>query len=203
MKMLYGTKIGMTRIYEGEAATAVTVIEVVPNEVVEVKTKEKHGYAAVKVACGKSKASCGSQPIAGEFKKAGVKPRLFLREIKGEIATAEAGAKITVESLDQKKLVDISGVTKGHGFQGAMKRHNFKGHKMTHGTQRHRAPGSIGCRMDPGKVHKNKKMPGHMGVDNVTIRNLRIVRVDAARNLLMVQGSIPGAVGGLVRLRQR
>ncbi|TVR41422.1 MAG: 50S ribosomal protein L3, partial [Planctomycetota bacterium] len=162
MPAIYGTKVGMTRVYDGDIATPVTVIRVIPNEVVEVKTADKHGYAALKVACGDRRKKAKGKPVAGEYTKADIAPRQFLREIP-VVDGAEVGAKVGVDQFDQARLVDVTAVSKGKGFAGVMKRHNFSGHRATHGTQKHRGPGAIGCRMDPGKVFKNKKMAGHMG----------------------------------------
>jgi large subunit ribosomal protein L3 len=191
----------MTRIFNGEVTVPVTVVQVLPNEVVEVKTEEKHGYAALKVACGPKKRKL-SKPLAGEYQKADVAPRRFLREVP-VVEGVEVGGKLTVETLDAAKKVDVSGTSKGRGFAGVMKRHNFSGHKATHGTQGHRLPGAIGCRMDPGKVFKNKRMAGHYGAEKVTVRNLSILSVDADQHLVLIRGSIPGANGGLVTIRQR
>lgn len=198
---LYGTKVGMTRVFDGDTAVAVTVIELQPNEVVEVKTAEKHGYAALKVAIGPRRRK-PSKALAGVFKKADVAPRRFLREIE-MVEGVEAGGKVSLELLEAGKLVDVVGKIKGRGFTGVMKRHNFSGHKATHGTCKHRGPGSIGCRMDPGKVFKNKRMAGHWGDEQVTIRNLKIVSVDKDKNLVVLAGAIPGPNGGLVAIKQR
>jgi large subunit ribosomal protein L3 len=200
MPVLYGTKIGMTRVYHGEQAIAVTVIECTPNEVVQVKTQAKDGYEALKIAVGPVAKNL-SKPVAGEFKKAGVAPRRFLRDVPvaGE---AKAGAKLTVSLLDPKKLVDVTGLNKGRGFAGVMKRHNFSGHKATHGTMGHRTPGSVGCRMDPGKTFKGQKMAGRWGNEQVTIKNLAIISVDAERNLVVVKGAVPGAKGALIAIEQ-
>jgi len=200
-KILYGTKVGMTRVFDGDLVVPVTVIQVLPNEVVEVKTTDKHGHDALKVACGPKRRK-PSKPVAGEFKKADVAPRRFLREVPvaGE---AKAGAKLTVAEFDQAKLVDISGTIKGRGFAGVMKRHNFSGHKMTHGSMNHRGPGSIGCRMDPGRTFPGLRMAGHWGDEQVTIKNLKIVSIDADQHLLVVKGAIPGPNGGLVAIKQQ
>jgi large subunit ribosomal protein L3 len=139
--------------------------------------------------------------VAGEYKKADVAPRRFLREIPAA-ADAKVGSKLTVGSFDGKKLVDVTGTNKGRGFAGAMKRWNFSGHKATHGTMGHRAPGAIGCRMDPGKVFKGQKMAGHWGNEQVTIKNLSIVSIDAENNLVVLKGAIPGPNGGLVAISQ-
>jgi len=153
---LYGTKVGMTRVFDGENAVPVTVIECQPNNVLEVKTADKHGYTALKVAVGQKRRKA-NKPLVGEFKKANVDLRRFLREVPAVDGVA-VGGEVTVKVLDQAKLISVTGIIKGRGFQGVMKRWNFSGHKATHGTMGHRGPGSIGCRMDPGRVFKNKKM---------------------------------------------
>lgn len=200
---IYGTKVGMTRVYDGDVATPVTVIEIQPNQVVEIKTTDKHGYEAFKVAVGQQKRKA-TKAIAGEYQKAGVETiRRFLREIP-QVAGIELGGAVTCAVLDAEKVVDATGTSKGRGFAGVMKRHNFAGHKDSHGaTKSHRGPGSIGCRMDPGKVFKNKRMAGHFGAEQVTVRNLRIVRVDAEKNIVLVRGAVPGPNGGLVSLSQQ
>lgn len=202
MPAIYGTKIGMTRVWDGDVALPVTVIEVEPNEVVELKTEDKHNYSALKVACGPKLKKVKSKPSAGEFKKAEVEPRRFLREVP-VVDGVEVGGKITVEVLNGEATCDVTATSKGHGFAGVMKRHNFGGHRATHGTQKHRGPGAIGCRMDPGKVFKNKRMAGHYGDERVTVRNLSIVNIDAEKNLVILKGAVPGPKGGLVCIRQR
>lgn len=197
---LYGTKIGMTRVYDGDIALPVTVVQVEPNEVVEVKSAERHGYSALKVACGQLRRKA-SKPLAGEFKKADVAPRRFLREVPS-VDGVELGGKVTVAALDPSKRCDVIGSSKGRGFAGVMKRHNFAGSRDSHGAELHRSPGAIGCRMDPGKVFKGKKMAGHYGDARITVRNLAIIRVDAEQNLVLVKGAIPGPNGGLVAIRQ-
>ncbi len=200
---VWGTKVGMTRVYEGERATSVTVVQVLPNEVVEVKTADKHGYDALKVAVGQRKSPKRlSKAVRGEYKQADVAPRRFLREIP-VIEGVEVGGKVTVEQLGDAKTVDVSGTSKGRGFAGVMKRHNFRGHCATHGVQHHRGGGSIGCRMDPGKVFKNKRMAGHMGAERVTVRNLSVLQVDAEQHLVLIRGAIPGPNGGLVSIRTK
>jgi large subunit ribosomal protein L3 len=204
MPVIYGTKVGMTRVFQGEAAVAVTVIECTPNEVVQIKTAQNDGVDALKIAVGRSVKN-RSKPVAGEYAKAGVKPRQFLKDVgvdslKG--AEAKPGATISVDVLDPKKLVDVVGWNKGRGFAGVMKRHNFSGHKATHGTMGHRTPGSVGCRMDPGKTFKGQRMAGHWGCERVTIRNLVIVSIDAEKNLVVVKGAVPGPAGGLIALQQ-
>jgi large subunit ribosomal protein L3 len=202
---LYGTKVGMTRVFDGNTSVAVTVIECLPNDIVEIKTAEKHGHDAVKVAVGHKRRK-PSKPLAGEFKKADVAPRRFMREIPVPASLKaeelKPGARLQVSLLDTAKLVAVTGHTKGRGFTGVMKRHNFSGHKMTHGTMGHRGPGSIGCRMDPGRVFKNMKMAGHYGDEQVTIKNLKIVSIDTESHLVVIAGAIPGPNGGLVAIKQ-
>lgn len=202
---IFGTKVGMTRIFDGNDSVAVTVIECLPNDIVELKTIEKHGHSAIKVAVG-AKRRKPTKPIAGEFKKADVAPRRFLREVPVPVSLkaedVKLGARLVVSLLDASKLVSITGQTKGRGFTGVMKRHNFSGHKMTHGTMGHRTPGSIGCRMDPGRVWKGKRMAGHYGDEQVTISNLKIVSIDAESHLVVIKGAIPGPNGGLVSIKQ-
>ncbi|MHC5067936.1 MAG: 50S ribosomal protein L3 [Planctomycetota bacterium] len=197
---LYGTKVGMTRVFDGDVAVPVTVIQVDPNEVVEIKSADKHGYAALKVACGPKKRKL-SKSVSGEFKKADVAPRRFLREIP-LVDGVEVGGRVGVDVLTAETNCDVTATSKGRGFAGVMKRYNFAGGPATHGSQFHRRPGSIGCRMDPGKVFKNKKMPGHYGVEQVTVRNLSIVKVDIENNLVLIKGAVPGPNGGLVSIRQ-
>ena len=202
---IYGTKVGMTRVFDGNEAVAVTVIECLPNDIVELKTIEKHGHAALKVAVG-DKRRKPTKALAGEFKKADVAPRLFLREVPVPTGLkadeVKLGARLQVSLLDAKKLLSVTGEIKGRGIAGVMKRHNFKGHKMTHGTMGHRGPGSIGCRMDPGRVWKGKRMAGHYGDEQVTISNLKIVSIDAESHLVVIAGAIPGPNGGLVAIKQ-
>lgn len=198
---IWGTKVGMTRVFEGDKATSITVVQVMPNEVLEVKTKDHHGYAALKVAVGQAKRKV-AKPLAGEFKKADVAPRRFMREIP-MIEGVVVGGKVTVERLTKGAVIDVIGHTKGRGFAGVIRRHNFKGHKQTHGTQQHNHPGSIGCRMDPGRVHKGKRMAGHYGNEQVTIKNLSIFDIDPEQHLVLIRGAIPGPNGGLVNIRQK
>jgi large subunit ribosomal protein L3 len=205
---LYGTKVGMTRVFDGDIAVPVTVIQCAPNEVVEIKTAEKHGHAALKVGVGPKRRK-PSKAVAGEFKKADVAPRRFMREVpvptdaQGQAKIEiKPGARLTVTVLDQAKLCDVTGTNKGRGFTGVMKRHNFGGHNASHGAMGHRTPGSIGCRMDPGRVFPGLRMAGHWGDEQVTIKNLKIVSIDAEQNLVVVKGAIPGPNGGLVAIKQ-
>lgn len=199
---LYGTKVGMTRIYVGETAVPVTVIQCLPNEVVEVKNLAKHGFDALKVAVGKRRRKA-SKPIAGEFKKADVALRQALREVPvASGVEAKAGSKLTVTLFDAKKLCDVVGTTKGRGFTGVVKRYNFSGQPASHGHMGERRPGSIGMRMDPSRVCPGRTMAGQYGHEQVTIKNLKIVSIDAEHHLVVVKGAIPGPNGGLVEIKQ-
>ncbi len=199
---LYGTKVGMTRVYEGDVAVPVTVVQCLPNEVIEVKSVAKHGFDALKVAVGKLRRKT-SKPIAGEFKKADVAIRQALREVPvAPGVEAKTGAKLTVILLDTKKLVDVVGNTKGRGFTGVVKRHNFSGQPASHGHMGERRPGSIGARMDPARVALGRTMAGRYGNEQVTVRNLKIVSVDAENHLVVLKGAIPGPNGALVEIKQ-
>ena len=199
---IYGTKVGMSRVYDGEVAVPVTVIQCLPNEVVEVKNKDKHGFDALKVAVGKRRRKA-SKPIAGEFKKADVAIRQAMREVPvANGVEAKAGAKLTVSILDQKKLCDVVGNTKGRGFTGVMKRWNFAGQGASHGAMGERLPGAIGCRMDPSRVALGHHMAGRFGNEQVTIKNLKIVSIDSEHHLVVVKGAIPGPNGALVEIKQ-
>lgn len=195
-----GRKCGMTRVFAADGASIpVTVIEVAPNRVTQVKTVETDGYAALQVTTGARRATRVTQALRGHFAKAGVEAGRGLWEFRladGQEAL-EAGAELKVDQFAAGQLVDVSGVSKGKGFAGTIKRHHFAGQDRSHGNSvSHRVPGSIGQRQTPGRVWKGKRMAGHMGNTNVTATNLEVVRVDAERNLLLVKGAVPGAAGG-------
>ncbi|GEM77054.1 50S ribosomal protein L3 [Vibrio sagamiensis] len=198
---LIGRKVGMTRVFtEDGVSIPVTVVEVEANRVSQVKTLETDGYAAIQVTTGTKKANRVTKPEAGHFAKAGVEAGRGLWEFRLENGEEFAvGAELTVELFNETKKVDVTGTSKGKGFQGAVKRWNFSTQDMTHGNSlSHRAPGSIGQCQTPGRVFKGKKMAGHMGAERVTTQNLEIVRVDAERNLLLIKGAVPGSTGGNV-----
>ncbi|APC86096.1 LSU ribosomal protein L3p [Vibrio parahaemolyticus] len=198
---LIGRKVGMTRVFTEEGVSIpVTVVEVEANRVSQVKTLETDGYAAIQVTAGSKKANRVNKAEAGHFAKAGVEAGRGLWEFRLENGEEfEVGAELTVELFSETKKVDVTGTSKGKGFQGAVKRWNFRTQDMTHGNSlSHRAPGSIGQCQTPGRVFKGKKMAGHMGAERVTTQNLEIVRVDAERNLLLIKGAVPGATGGNV-----
>lgn len=196
---LLGRKIGMTRIYgEDGGATPVTVLEIAPNKVSQVKTTDTDGYEAIQLSLGEKKASRVTKAQAGHFAKASVPVGTFVRESRVEKASEySVGTELTVTYFQEGQKVDVSGVSKGKGFAGTIKRHNFRGQDATHGNSRsHRVPGSIGQNQTPGRVFPGKKMSGHLGAVNVTSERLTVVKVDAERNLLLVKGAVPGAVNG-------
>ncbi|MCZ6831120.1 MAG: 50S ribosomal protein L3 [Gammaproteobacteria bacterium] len=202
---LVGRKSGMTRIFtEDGASIPVTVIEVEPNRVTQIKETDSDGYRAIQVTAGSRRANRVSKSAVGHFSKAGVAAGRGLWEFRlGEADEApEVGAEITVEIFEAGQKVDVAGKSKGKGFQGVVKRWNFAMQDATHGNSlSHRAPGSIGQCQTPGRVFKGKKMAGHMGGENVTTQGLEIVRVDSERNLLLIKGAVPGAPGGDVVIR--
>ena len=193
---IVGKKAGMTRVFTEEGqSVAVTVLQVAPNRVTQVKTPETDGYSAIQVAFGEKKASRVSKPEAGHFAKANVTAGRGLIEFRTEEAF-EAGQELTVALFEAGQKVDVTGSTKGKGFQGCVKRWNFATQDATHGNSlSHRAPGSIGQCQTPGRVWKGKKMAGHMGAEKQTTQMLEIVRVDAENNLLLIKGAVPGAPG--------
>jgi large subunit ribosomal protein L3 len=196
---LVGKKAGMTRVFtEDGVSVPVTVIEVTPNRVSQVKTTETDGYNAVQVTAGSKKTSRVSKAAAGHFAKANVAAGSSLLEFRvEETADINVGDELTVERFEAGQIVDVTGQSKGKGFQGGVKRWNFSTQDATHGNSlSHRAPGSIGQCQTPGRVWKGKKMAGHMGAERVTTQNLEIVRVDAENNLILVKGALPGATGG-------
>jgi large subunit ribosomal protein L3 len=202
---LVGRKAGMTRVFTNDGVSIpVTVIEVEPNRVTDIKTQDRDGYSAIQVTTGSRKASRVAKAEAGHFAKAGVEAGRGLWEFRLE-AGAEApvvGAELTVAAFEAGQKVDVTGTSKGKGYQGTVKRWNFRTQDWTHGNSRsHRVPGSIGQNQSPGRVFKGKKMTGHMGDEQVTVQTLEIVRIDAERNLILVKGAIPGAPGGDVVVR--
>ena len=198
---LIGKKAGMTRIFTDEGSSiSVTVVEVDPNRVTQVRTEDADGYRAFQVTTGKRRASRVSKPMAGHYAKAGTEAGRGLWEFRladGEGNDIEVGKQLGVELFEAGQKVDVAGTTIGKGFAGGVKRHNFHMQDATHGNSiSHRAPGSIGQCQTPGRVFKGKKMAGHMGDVRRTSQNLEVVRVDADRNLLLIKGSVPGARGG-------
>ena len=196
---LIGRKAGMTRVFTEEGVSVpVTVIEVSPNRVSQVKTDETDGYSAVQLTVGERRLSRVSKPVQGHVNKKGVQDGRGFWELRAEGQDLpEVGSELTVDVFEAGQKVDVTGQSKGKGFQGAIKRWNFSMQDATHGNSlSHRAPGSIGQCQTPGRVWKGKKMAGHMGAERVTTQSLEIIRVDAERNLLLVKGAVPGAEGG-------
>jgi large subunit ribosomal protein L3 len=195
----------MTRVFtEDGVSIPVTVVEISPNRVTQIKELDSDGYRAIQVTAGSRKASRVNKSLAGHFAKAGVEAGTGLWEFRLEQSdeAPEVGSELTVERFQVGQIVDVAGRSKGKGFQGGVKRWNFKMQDATHGNSlSHRAPGSIGQNQTPGRVFKGKKMAGHMGARNVTTQGLEIVRVDVERNLLLIKGAVPGAPGGDVIVR--
>jgi len=203
---LVGRKVGMTRVFtEGGETVPVTVIEVLPNRVAQVKTQEKDGYRAVQVTYGTRRPQLYSKAVNGHYARANVAPGRALVEFRlsaSEQTDVAAGAEIKADLFKEGEAVDVTGTTIGKGFAGTMKRHNFAGGYASHGNSvSHRAPGSIGQRQTPGRVFKGRRMSGHMGVVRRTTENLRVVQIDLERNLLLISGAVPGAEGGQVIVR--
>ncbi len=201
VKGIMGRKAGMTRVFEeGYGMIAVTVIQAGPCYVTQVKSADKDGYEAVQI--GFEESSKLNKPERGHLQKNGLPPLRHLKELRIKNPTASVGDRIDVGMFDVGDQVAITGTSKGKGFAGVVKRHHFAGGPKTHGqSDRHRAAGSIGSGTTPGRVLKGTRMAGHMGHEQVTVRGLRVVRVDRDRNLLTVEGAIPGAVKGLVLIR--
>ena len=197
---IVGRKCGMTRVFTDEGVSIpVTVVEAEPNRITQVKSSDSDGYSAIQVTTGSRKASRVAKAQAGHYAKAGVEAGRGLWEFRtdGVDDAFEVGSALTVERFEAGQKVDVTGTSKGKGFQGGVKRWNFAMQDATHGNSlSHRAPGSIGQNQTPGRVFKGKKMAGHMGAEQVTTQNLEIVRVDAERNLLLIKGAVPGAPGG-------
>ena len=201
---LVGRKVGMTRVFSDDGvSTPVTVIEVEPNRVSQIKTVETDGYVAVQVVTGTRRANRVNKPMAGHYRKAGVEAGRGSWEFRVDsVDDLELGSEIKVDLFEQGQIVDVSGVSKGKGFQGGVKRHNFRMQDATHGNSiSHRSNGSIGQNQTPGRVFKGKKMSGHMGAANCSTQNLEIVRIDTERNLVLIKGAVPGAKSGDVIIR--
>ena len=204
MQGLIGKKIGMTQVWDAQGRRfAVTVIEVGPCSVVQVKTPDKDGYVAAQIGFGAQQAKRLPKALAARYEKAGVTPCRALKEFDlDEGEAVKVGDQLTVGMFDGVKLVDVSAITKGRGFAGVVRRHRMAGGPMTHGGHSKRRIGGIGARDLPGWVHKGKRMPGHMGAVSRTARNLTVVQVRKDDNLLLVRGAIPGPVGGVVVVRK-
>ena len=200
---IYGKKIGMTQIFDDQdRIVPVTVIQAEPNTVCQVKTVDTDGYEAVQIGFGDIKEKKVNKPMQGHFAKAGVAPMRYLREVRVENAGEyKVGDEQTVAAFADVKKVDVTGTSKGKGFAGVMKRYGFAGGPGGHGAHFHRAPGSVGQCATPSRVFKGLRLPGHMGCDTVTVKNLEVVRIDEEQNLILVKGAVPGGKNGIVRVR--
>ena len=201
MKGILGRKVGMTQVFTKEGKLIpVTVIETEPNVVMQVKTVENNGYNAIQLGVFEKKEKQATRPEMGNAKKANTTPKRYLKEIRDVEATYNIGDTISASVFSVGEIVDVTGTTKGKGFQGVIKRHNQSRGPMTHGSHYHRRPGSLGT-MLPKRVLKGKKLAGHMGVDAVTIQNLEIIEVNDAENYILVSGNVPGAKNSLVLIK--
>ncbi|SHH84888.1 large subunit ribosomal protein L3 [Clostridium collagenovorans DSM 3089] len=202
-KAILGKKLGMTQIFdENGKVIPVTVVEAGPCAVIQKKTVEKDGYSAIKVGFDVKRESLFNKPVKGQFAKAGVAPRKFVREFKLEnVENYEVGQEILAEVFAAGDKVDVTGISKGKGFQGAIKRWNFSIGPKSHGSKFHRAPGSQGASSDPSRTFKNRKMPGHMGHVKSTVLNLEVARVIPEKNVILIKGGVPGAKKGYVVIR--
>ena len=200
---IYGKKIGMTQLFDEDGKVIpVTVIEAAPNKVCQVKTTATDGYEAVQLGFGTIKEQKVNKPMAGHFAKQGVEPVRYLREVRvADAAEHTVGEEVTVANFAEVKKVDVTGTSKGKGFAGVMRRYGFGGGPGGHGAHFHRAPGSVGQCAYPSRVFKGVRLPGHMGCDTVTTKNLEVVRVDEDMNLIMLKGAVPGSKNGVVRIR--
>lgn len=203
-KAILATKVGMTQIFnEDGVVIPVTVLQAGPCVVTQVKTQDNDGYSAVQVGFGDKREKLVNKPMKGQFDKAGVSYKRFLKEFKFEDAESyELGQEIKADIFGAGDKIDATAISKGKGFQGAIKRHNQSRGPMTHGSKYHRHAGSNGAASDPSKVFKGKKMPGHMGNKQITIQNLEIISVDVENNLLLVKGSVPGPKKSLVTIKE-
>jgi large subunit ribosomal protein L3 len=202
-KAILGRKLGMTQIFdENGKVVPVTVIEAGPCVVTQIKTEEKEGYVAIQVGFDDIREKLVNKPRQGQFKKAGVSLKRILREFRLEDVSAyEVGQEILADVFDAGERVDVSGVSKGKGFQGVIKRWNASRGPMSHGSKFHRAPGSMGASSDPSRTFKNKHMPGHMGNVNTTVLNLRVAKVMPEKNLILIKGGVPGPNKGYVVIK--
>ncbi|KEZ49155.1 MULTISPECIES: 50S ribosomal protein L3 [Metabacillus] len=201
-KGILGKKIGMTQVFtEKGDLIPVTVIEAAENVVLQIKTVESDGYAAVQVGFSNKREKLSNKPAKGHVAKANTAPKRFVREFRGEAGEYEVGQEVKVDIFSAGDTVDVTGISKGKGFQGSIKRHNQSRGPMSHGSRYHRRPGSMGP-VAPNRVFKNKLLPGRMGGEQVTVQNLEIVKVDAERNLLLIKGNVPGPKKSLITVKK-
>jgi len=203
MKAILGKKLGMTQVFDGDELVPVTVIEAKSCVIVQKKTKEKDGYTAVQLGLEELPEDKVNKPLLGHFKKSEIAPRRYLKEIRTEdVDQLKVGEEIKVDVFNKGDLVNVTGISKGKGFQGVVKRYGFKGGPASHGAKQwRRRPGSIGASSDPSRVFKGKKMPGRMGARKVTVRNLEVMGVEKEQSLLLVKGSVPGKRGSLLVIK--
>ncbi len=197
---IIGRKVGMTQVWsDDDRLIPVTVIEAGPCVVTQIKTNAKEGYDAIQIGYSELKEKHVNKPMAGHFKTANTAARKYLSEVRVENAESfELGQEINLEGFADTNKVHISGISKGKGFAGGIKRHNFSGGRASHGSHFHRAPGSVGQCATPSRIFKGKKLPGHMGAEKVTVKNLEVIKVDVEQNLL---GAVPGGKGAILRVR--
>ena len=202
---LIGKKVGMTQVFSEKGdVIPVTVIQAGPCTVTEIRTPDHHGYAAVQLGYGTNKETRFSKPVLGQFKKRNLPASRHLKEFRlGDIAGLEVGQSLTVSIFEAGQYVDVEGVTKGRGFAGVVKRHKFVAGHASHGPTHGKQPGSIGSSAYPSRVIKGKRLPGHMGAVNLTIKNLEVVSVDPEQHVILVKGAIPGPPNGLVLVKKR
>ena len=202
MKAIIGKKVGMTQIFdENGYVIPVTVIEAGPCTVAQVKSVDTDGYNAVQLGFGEVKDKHINKPEKGHFAKSKLAAKIHLREFRVETADVKVGEEVKADVFTVGDKIDVQGTTKGKGFQGVIKRHGQSRGPMGHGSMYHRRPGSMGSTSTPGRVFKGKKLPGHMGVQTVTIQNLDVVRVDMDKNVLLVKGSVPGPKGAILKIK--
>lgn len=203
---LLGRKVGMTQVYQPDGtAVPVTVLECGPCTVLQVRTPERDGYFALQLGYVDKKRKSATQAERGHVRKADTEPKRFVREIRQDapIPDIQAGKTLTVELFNDIEAVDVVGTSKGRGYAGVMKRHGFRGLRASHGVKRmHRHPGSSGPSADPSRTRKGIRKPGHFGHERVTVRNLKVVKIDPANNLLIVRGAVPGPNGGYLMIKQ-
>ena len=199
---LIGRKVGMTQIYDEKGnVIPVTVLEVGPCPIIRIKTKVSDGYEALKVSY-KEVTKRLTKPMEGVFKKVGVKPHKYIREFRCEAGDYKVGEALTVDLFNDINFVDVTGTSKGKGFQGVVKRYGFHGGKATHGSMHHRRIGSVGQCQWPGRIIKGKKMPGRMGGKRRTVQSLRVVEVDLSKNVILVKGAVPGPNNGIIYIKE-
>lgn len=203
IKEVFGKKLGMTQLFnDNDEVVAVSVIAVEPNVVTQLRTTDTDGYEAVQLGFGAIKEHKVNKPMAGHFKKQGAPARRYLREVRVDAASDhKVGEEVGLSAFADVKKVDVTGVSKGKGFAGVMRRYGFAGGPGGHGAHFHRAPGSVGQCATPSRVFKGVRLPGHMGCDRVTVKNLEVVRIDEESNVILVKGAIPGSKNGIVRIR--